>query len=206
MKRALALLLILLTTACSLGLPKEGDVRTYYVLQDEQLGEAEPADERFPLNLIVRDVISSSFVSSQRMVFGQDANTRGYYRFAFWVEAPTRALSSIIATRLQATEMFNSVVREGSGTLGDVQLNADLMQFYHDVSAQPGSVKMQLRVELVDLRRREVIGAKMFRVSVPVESYDAEGAADAFNAAVTQVVNDLVGWVAKALAQSSIAP
>ncbi|MCB0344339.1 MAG: membrane integrity-associated transporter subunit PqiC [Bdellovibrionales bacterium] len=196
MKVLFATLICLFLAGCELGIPTQGDDRTYFVLEDVGYESDDVVRATSDKNIVIRNVDSSSFVSSQRMVFAQDASTRGYYRFAFWVESPTRSLASIIANRLQAAEIFQSVVREGSGTVGDLQLNTDLLDFYHDVSKSPGSVVVKLRAELVDLRHREIIASKLFEQKAPASGYSAQGAAEGFNQAVSALVSDLVLWVA----------
>lgn len=198
--RTLVFLILLLSLAgCELGIPTQGDDRTYFVLEDAAYGSNQNVSFKSDKSLIVRNVDSSSFVSSQRMIFAPNETTRGYYRFAFWVESPTRSLASIIANRLQAEEIFASVVREGSGTVGDIQLNSDLLDFYHDVSDRPGSVVVRLRAELIDLRKREIIASKIFESKAEATDYNAAGAADGFNKATAQLVSDLVVWIAQSV-------
>ena len=80
--------------------------------------------------------------------------------------------------------------------LGDVLLDTELVEFYHDAASQPGRVRLVLRAELVDLKQRTLLGRRVFEQQVPLATYDAAGAAQASNLAVSQALDELTAWLA----------
>ena len=84
----------------------------------------------------------------------------------------------------------------GGQVRGDLVLDTELSEFYHEADTSPGSVRVQLRAELIDLKSRKLLGRQWFERRVPVASYDAAAAAKGFNQAATGVLDDLVAWLA----------
>jgi cholesterol transport system auxiliary component len=48
----------------------------------------------------------------------------------------------------------------------------------------------------VDLKRRTLLGRKAFEQQVPLQTFDATGAAQASNVAVGRVLDELAAWLA----------
>ena len=57
-------------------------------------------------------------------------------------------------------------------------------------------MRLVLRAELVDLKQRTLLGRRVFEQQVPLTSYDAAGAAQASNLAVSRALDDLTAWLA----------
>jgi cholesterol transport system auxiliary component len=69
----------------------------------------------------------------------------------------------------------------GGYVRGDLLLDTELVEFYHDASSEPGQVRLVLRAELVDLKQRTLLGRRVFEQQVALTSFDAAGAAQAAN-------------------------
>src|SRR5690606_10839176 len=96
---------------------------------------------------------------------------------------------------------FRSVSRLGGSTIGDVQLNTELLQFFHDTSDSPGKGEVRVRAELIDLRSREVLAQTEFHGSASAKEYNARGAVEALSTATSLVLDQLVPWAASAARQ-----
>ncbi len=182
-------------TACGpLLLPKSGGEVTRYVI-DERFSE-NMADSRQPLGLrlLIRDVRANSFISSQKIVFSENNATRGYYQFARWVEPPNQRIAALLQERFERAGLFESVSRLGSSTIGDVQLNVELAEFRHDISSSPGEVKIEFLVELIDLKKHEILCQNRVAQSIDSETYSAAGAVEAFSKGVNTMIDGLVIW------------
>ena len=83
----------------------------------------------------------------------------------------------------------------GGYVRGDVLLDTELVEFYHDAASEPGQVRLVLRAELVDMKQRKLLGRRVFEQQVPVTRYDAAGAAQASSLAVSRVLDDLTAWL-----------
>jgi ABC-type uncharacterized transport system auxiliary subunit len=62
-----------------------------------------------------------------------------------------------------------------------------------------------LTCELIDWGSRSLLAQRTFTLSAPVHKDDAEGAADAFDRAVTDALDALVSWVEKEAAKTPAA-
>nr|WP_296820880.1 ABC-type transport auxiliary lipoprotein family protein [Thiobacillus sp.] len=78
----------------------------------------------------------------------------------------------------------------------DLMLDTRLVEFYHDATREPGQVRLELRAELMDLKQRRLLGRHTFEQKVPLTTYDAAGAAQASNLAVSRVLDDVSAWLA----------
>lgn len=184
----------LMLSGC-LGIGKEPPGIVNYVLEDlaAPTQKTAPAD---PRSLLVLDTTASGFYDNENLVYSRAPGTRGQYQYARWTERPGKRFSDLLQKRLAAQSGFASVAVAGGQVRGDLVLDTELSEFYHEADASPGGVRVVLRAELIDLKTRKLIGRQWFERRVPVASYDAVGAAKGFNQATTGVLDDLVAWLA----------
>lgn len=184
----------LLLSGC-LGLGKETPGVVNYVLEDlaAPAQKTAPAD---PRSLLVLDTTASGFYDNEYLVYSRAQGTRGQYQYARWTERPGKRFSDLLQKRLAAQSGFASVAVAGGQVRGDLVLDTELSEFYHEADTSPGSVRVQLRAELIDLKTRKLIGRQWFERRVPIASYDAAGAVKGFNQATTGVLDDVVAWLA----------
>jgi cholesterol transport system auxiliary component len=196
-RRIAALAFALATLAgCTLpGKPKESS--TYYVLNDPG-----PIQRLAPSRhgvLLIGEMDASAFYQDARLTFSRGATTRGRYQYAYWSEPPARRLSWLLRQRLEAAGVFETVIPVGAGVVGDYQLNTNLIDFYHDAAAAPGTALLILDAELVRRSTATLVEHRIFVAQVPVQSYDAQGAADALGRAANQVIDEVVTWLGRAV-------
>lgn len=188
------LVLGLMLSGC-FGLGKETPAVVNYVLDDQAATtqKTAPAD---PRSLLVLDTTASGFYDNENLVYSRAPGTRGQYQYARWTERPAKRFSELLQKRLAAQSGFASVAVAGGQVRGDLVLDTELTEFYHEADTPPGSVRVVLRAELIDLKTRKLIGRQWFERRIPVASYDAAGAAKGFNQATTGILDDLVAWLA----------
>jgi cholesterol transport system auxiliary component len=177
-------------------IPKESGQKQYFILSDNQEATLGPRYV-IPKSLLVREATSNAFIESYRIIFGQDASSRGFYQFAQWVEPPPKRVTFLLIERLEREGLFESVSRMGKTVLGDLQLNLEVLEFYHDISSTPGQVKVRFKVELIDANNRSLIAKGDFKTSVDVQEFSARGAVSAFSKAVNPLLGEIVVWLAK---------
>ena len=184
---------LMLSGCFSLG--KETPEVVNYVLEDlaASTQKIAPTD---PRSLLVLDTTASGFYDNENLVYSRAPGTRGQYQYARWTERPGKRFSDLLQKRLAAQSGLASVAVAGGQVRGDLVLDTDLTEFYHEADTTPGSVRVQLRAELIDLKTRKLVGRQWFERRVPVSSYDSAGAAKGFNQATTGVLDDLVAWLA----------
>lgn len=192
---ALAALGLMLAGCINMGGKNDGPAMVYYVLDDTApAGDAAPLRADAPL-LLVLDTATGSFYDTEQLVFSRSAGTRGQYQFARWTERPGKRFADLMRARLDRQGIWN-VSAAGGYVRGDVMLDTELIEFYHDATRQPGHMRLVLRAELVDLKQRTVLGRRVFEQQVALTSYDAAGAAQASNQAARRTLDELVDWLA----------
>ncbi|BBP02678.1 hypothetical protein TPL01_01100 [Sulfuriferula plumbiphila] len=166
---------------------------TTYVLEDP--GHATPAATVNPRTLLVLDTTTDAFYNTDSIAFSRAPGTRGLYQYARWADRPGKRLSELLLTRLDADRIFATVASGGSGVKGDWVLDTRLLAFYHQASAAPGSVHVELRAEVMDLRSRVLVARKLFIQELPAPTYNAAGAVAAFNIATGKLLDDIEAWL-----------
>jgi ABC-type uncharacterized transport system auxiliary subunit len=181
-------------TGCSLLRPDSSGIQKYYVLAENDAARARTG-RRLNTRLLISPTTAAAFINTQRIVFSKETGTRGYYQLAGWTQSIPRRFTDLLISRLERTEIFESVASTTSGTTARFLLATELTEFYHDAVQQPGSVKVGVRAQLIDRRKRIIVSQKSFHQSIAVAHYDAGGAVQGFNRAVAQTLDEIVIWL-----------
>ena len=173
----------------------QGGMESYAPQGDSDPLRAKARVESYAPTLLVLDTTTASFYDTDQLIFSRSAGTRGQYQLARWTERPGKRFADLMRTRLDQQSAWR-VSAAGGYVRGDVLLDTELVEFYHDATSNPGHVRLELRAELVDLKKRSLLGRRVFAQNVPLTSYDAAGAAAASNLAVSRALDDLGVWLA----------
>jgi cholesterol transport system auxiliary component len=169
--------------------------REYYVLDDLRPAvesiHADPNERA----LLVSETSVSPFYDTQSLAFSRVPGQRAYYQFAAWTERPGSRLTELLIHRLYARSSFRSVAATTAGTKGDLVLNTRLEELCHDASASPGSVRIEMSAVLVDRAQRAIVAQRSFAQSAPTGGDSAAAAVDAFDRAVTAMLDEESAWV-----------
>jgi len=156
-------------------------------------------------DLVVLPQPAASVDDSYSLAYSRQPNQRAAYQFATWSDRPSSQLAQMLVDRLAARHAFASVALAGRGVAGDLQLNLDVNDFFHDASKSPGSAQVQITAELIDRGTRKLIARQTFSAAAPVEQANAAGAAAALSSASTSVLDELVPWVETKAAPAALA-
>ena len=203
MKKTLSVTALALALAGCISLDGRGSAAPtiHYVLDDVVPADStapamdRSADAAAPRTLLVLDTTSSGFYDNDQLVFSRTPGTRGYYQFARWTERPAKRFADLLRSRLDRLGGYRVAAASGQ-VRGDLLLDTELIEFYHDARSQPGQVHLVLRADLLDLKRRTLLDRRVFEQRVPVATYDAAGAAAASGIAVGYALDQLAAWLA----------
>ncbi|HWL72396.1 MAG TPA: ABC-type transport auxiliary lipoprotein family protein [Burkholderiaceae bacterium] len=176
----------------SIGLGGEGTALAQYRLDDlspKVQPRATPIDRR----LLLATLPSESIGDTYSMAFTKAAQQRQYYQFASWTDRPSARVVHLLAERIEARGIFDSVGRLGSGVGGGLILNVGVNEVIHDVSN--GTAKIEVTAELIERRGRNLVERKRFSASAPVAQENAPGAVAALSRALTTVLDEMVPWL-----------
>ena len=192
---ALAALAFALAGCVNFGDKADSAAMTYYVLDDATPAPPGPVAGPATPTLLVLDTAASGFYDGDPLVFSRAPGTRGQYQFARWTERPGKRFADLLRARLDTLGTWR-IAGAGGYVRGDRLLDTELVEFYHDASSAPGTLRLVLRAELVDLKQRALLGRRVFEQQVPLATYDAAGAAQAANLAVSRALDELSAWLA----------
>ena len=197
MTKNLVLLVCAIALTGCINLSEQGDkaAGVNYVLNDTVSGTKPAAVRPDAPTLLVLDTTTSRYYDTDQLIFSRAPGTRGQYQFARWTERPGKRFADLMRTRLDQQNAWR-VSAAGGYVHGDVLLDTELVEFYHDATNNPGFLRLELRAELVDLKTHSLLGRRIFEHNVPLMSYDAAGAASASNQAVSRALDDLGAWLA----------
>ena len=185
-------------SSCSFIPQNNGPVRDYYVLEVGNRSEAVIPFGNLDFGRIeVADILAPEILNSNRIVFEKSPLTRGYYQLAFWAEPLPRRLTNLFVKSIEDSKIYSSVGKQASAVAAQQLLNCELLDFHHKIVTSPGSVEIGLRCELVNVTNRTLITSKTFRVSTPAESGDSLGAVKAFQVGTSQIIDQLILWLAR---------
>lgn len=189
-----ALCVVFLFCGCSIPIPGNVPEQTYYVLTGGESSLKEQFVKK-PHRILLLEQTPSRLINTERIVFGDDSSERGFYQFAFWAETPPKRFTYLLQKRLEVAGLFETVVRGSSSALSDLQLSVQFADFYHDTTDRPGRAVVDLRLELIDLKKRVVLASKSFTKSVSTRSYSANGAVKGFDQAVAEILDEVLVWL-----------
>ncbi|OVE80284.1 hypothetical protein BVY02_00680 [bacterium J17] len=183
-------------TGCSLLPDFSPTERRQFLLADTGAENIDSnTEESFAEILLIRYPRASGLVNSHKIVFGRSDIARGSYQYSLWVDPPPQRFEQILRNRIQASKLFSGVVTTDSSVLGELQLNSEILEFYHDVRKEPGEVVVRVRCDLVDLRTRSLMASKEFESIVVSETYDVDGAVKASVEAVNKIADEITIWL-----------
>ncbi|MFO7542798.1 MAG: ABC-type transport auxiliary lipoprotein family protein [Thiobacillus sp.] len=183
-----------LTGCVNFGDKDDAPAVVTYVLKDPTPAAASPPVRPDAPTLLVLDTTSGGFYDTHQFIFSRSPDTRGQYQFARWTERPGKRFADLMRVRIDQQGAWH-VSAAGGYVHGDLMLDTELVEFYHDAVSAPGIMRLELRAELVDLKQRKLLGRRVFKQAAPLASYDAAGAAQASNQAVGLALDELISWL-----------
>ena len=139
-------------------------------------------------------------VAPPRITAGLDTTNIAYVKERFrldyyvnnqWVDSPRRMLVPLVINALEQTGRFRSVVNAPSPVSEDVSLETDLLGLQQEFFTTPSQVRLKVRAQLIDMRRRTVLATRIIEAVEPAPSEDAYGGVVAANKALSRVLEEL---------------
>lgn len=179
MRRALAIIAAALTTSCTSLAPGPHEADRYFILEAPASQTSHSTSA-----LTILPTSAASFYDTQDIVYSRAAGTRAYYQYSHWTDRPQRAIHAQLVSRLGA-----------AGSPGRFALATHLDEIYHDAAQSPGAARLTITAQLIDPADRRVLARRSFSSTVPVTSYDADGAVAGLRQALGAVLKELETWV-----------
>lgn len=171
--------------------------RRYFVLADDATTAPAPAGVARG-SLAVAATTAAAFYDTTDIAYSKAPGTRAYYREASWTEPPADTIGRLLLSTVATDGAFESVTAATSGVRTDLLLTTVLLDLHHEAATAPGSVRVELAAELIDLHTHALIARRTFVTQASAPSFDATGAVAGLRAAAMAALRDVDAWVVAA--------
>ncbi len=200
--------LVLLTIVAGCGIVRESPapIRTYLIEspRGKSVGSAPLSSESTSLpSLLIGVPEPAPGFESSRMAYVQVPHELNYFATSQWVEAPARMLMPLLVQNLEESGMWQSVTPMPTSIRGDYRLNLTQVVVVQEFLQQPSRMRLAWRGQLMNLKDRQVIGARKFEREEETSSEDAYGGVLATQFAVSRLLTDLQEWLAECVEEGS---
>jgi uncharacterized protein len=126
------------------------------------------------------------------------SNEVGAYQFHRWTERPGTMVSQSLVQALQASGKYRSVMESSSAAPGDYQLRGKLYEF-DEVDRDTIQTCISLRVDLVNMRTRQVVWGDLVKHEEPVRSKSVPDVVASLDRNLQAVAKETADGIAKFL-------
>lgn len=190
-KAALALI-VLATAGCSI-LGGQHEAVTIYAPDPQVAGD--PSWPQATWQLGVAPTTAARFVDSYRIAVRPTPGEVQVYKDARWFKAPSEQVEDTVLHALEDSGKI-AAGRQESGIAANYKLLMDLRRFEADYAGQATpTATIEVNAKLLHSIHQDVVEARTFRQSIPVDGTDTEQVAQAFGKALGAISHDIAGWV-----------
>ena len=188
---AACVLFVAMLAGCSL-VPKKAPLSLY---SPEAHVQADPAWPTVHWQLQIPRPHASELIDSPRIVVRPADGELQVYQGAIWAEPAPDLLLDAVLRAFEDSGRIPGVARRGSGVAGDYELVLDLRRFESDYAGgSTPSADVEVVAKLVANRANTVVAMRTLREKVPAQSTNVGDVSRAFETALTNTVQQLVGW------------
>jgi cholesterol transport system auxiliary component len=185
-----ALLLSVLLAGCVSFLGQSGEQPRLYRL-DAVLADKAAMAKRDAV-LAVSLPQAQPGADSAAMAYVQQAHQVEYFASSRWADTPARMLEPLLLQALSQAGGFRAVVSNVGSVAADFRLDSEWLRLQQEFTPQPSRMHLTLRVQLVNLKTRQVVAAQEIDEVEPAASENAYGGVMAANRAMQRVLGRVV--------------
>lgn len=138
-------------------------------------------------------------LQTTRIAIQRSVDTLDFYANAAWQDRTPALLERLIVEGFQDSGKIAAVAGEGDGVHADYLLQTDIRRFEADYHSPKGApeIVVELTARLIRLSDRKVVATTVIRKTRMASSNSVPAAVKAFDGAMRQTVEQLVGWTLK---------
>jgi cholesterol transport system auxiliary component len=182
---AAALALVLPLAGCASGPPTTFDL------------SAVPGDRRpraMGAQVAVTEPVATAPVDTDRIVVRPTPDTVALLKGAQWTERLPRLIQTRLLQSFENARLLRFVSRPDGRVVAQYSLNTEIRRFDMDLSR--GEAVVEISVKLVEEGAGRIAAAKIFTAHAPGAADDGPSAAAALDAALGDVMGQIVMWTA----------
>lgn len=187
-------LLMAILGACAVPGREAVPLNTYLFSLDETLEVVKATDTPGRDTLLVSVPRARPGFDTPRMAYMHRPHELRYYASSQWAETPARMFAPLLLQTLERTGGWAAVVPMPTVVRGRFRLDTDNLSLRQEFFDRPSQVRLQGRVQLVDLQQQCVIATRGFEVVEATPTDDAYGGVLATNQAVGKLLELVARW------------
>lgn len=139
--------------------------------------------------------LASELVDSPRIVVRPKPGELQVYKGAVWAEPAPDLVEDALVHAFEDSGRIGGVARRGSGVAGDYELLLDLRRFESDYAGgTTPRAEVEITAKLIATRSNMVVGSRTFHRSTPASGTAVGAVSQAFDAALSAALAEIVGW------------
>jgi cholesterol transport system auxiliary component len=143
--------------------------------------------------LAIAEPTTTQALDSERIIVRDGSGSISYLGGAQWADRLTRLVQTRVIQTFENAGRIGRVGRPGDRIVADWQLNLDIRAM--TIESGTGEAVVEITAKLVNDKSGRVAGARLFSARLPVSGAIEGGpAAQALDAALSQVMLDMVRW------------
>ncbi|MEZ0250600.1 MAG: ABC-type transport auxiliary lipoprotein family protein [Methylobacteriaceae bacterium] len=144
-------------------------------------------------SLVVSEPVGLQPMEADRIIVRERGGSLSFLGGGQWADRLPRLIQTRIIQSLENSGRLRSVSRPGDKVPSEYQLVSEIREF--DIDSGSGEAVVDLSAKLIAEGSGRVVNARVFTARVPVPKVDPQTAATGLDAALSQVLGDLVRWV-----------
>ncbi len=185
------LLAILALAGCTL--PQDTSVPPQtYLLEGGARAITPPSRRPNNKTLLVTVPKAAPGFDSNRIAYTKEPPKLDYYGDSVWSDTPAKMLLPILVRAFENAGAFKAVISPPAPALANVRVDVDVIRLQQEFMTRPSRVRFTARIKVVDMKSGHVLATQVFEAIESAPSDDAGGAARAADAAIRQVLNQMV--------------
>ncbi|WMJ67755.1 ABC-type transport auxiliary lipoprotein family protein [Stenotrophomonas sp. 24(2023)] len=191
-------LLLAATTIALLGgcsILGSGDKNPVTLYSPSVQVKVDPSWPQASWQLVLAKPSAARMVDSPRINVRPSPNELEIYKGASWAQPATDMMEDALLRGFEDSGRIRGVARSAAGIRADYKLTTDIRRFESDYQGQATpTVVIELNAKLIHVADQRVVADRTFRQQQPVGSTDVPAVANAFQAGLQQLTQDVVGW------------
>ena len=146
--------------------------------------------------MVVSEPTALSALDSERIMARPSPMLINYFGASQWSDRLPALVQARIIQAFEDAAWLRAVGRPDQGLSADYRLLSDIRTFEVEVGSTPRAV-IEISAKLVSEREGRIVAARLFRASVPAASKEVEAGVVALDAALGQVLVEMVSWASR---------
>lgn len=150
--------------------------------------------------LVINEPTTVQALDSDRILV-REGSALSYLRDAQWADRLPKLFQTRLIQTFENASRLGRVGRPGDRIVPDLALSTDIRSF--GIETETNQAVVEVTVRIIGDRSGKVTAARGFAARVPIASISGPAAAQALDAAMSQVLRDIVRWDGRSGARSA---